>query len=146
MSRNTFLAKCINKLHRAWWFITRPKTRGVKVLVFNSKNEVLMVRLTYYPDTWTFPGGGVNDGEDTETAAKREVREEVGITLDRIDLVTTLDFNHEYKKDTVFVYQTTIENAEIEIDEKEVAEADWFSLNSLPQMGDNGKRILNSVR
>lgn len=146
MSRNTYLAKLINKLYRAWWFITRPSTKGVKALVFNHKNEVLMIRLSYYPNTWTFPGGGVDAGEKPQTAARREVREEVGIKLGEIDFVTTLDFKHEHKKDTVFVYQATVENVKVEIDKKEVAEAGWFSLEELPPMGSNAKRILESVK
>lgn len=146
MSRNIFLAKLINKLHRAWWFITRPSTKGVKVLIFNHKNQVLMIRLSYYPDSWTFPGGGVDTGENSRSAAKREVKEEVGIKLSKIDFITTLDFKHEHKKDTVFVYQATVESVEVEIDEKEVVEADWFSLEELPPMGSNAKRILESVK
>jgi mutator protein MutT len=102
-----------------------------------------MVRLTYYPDTWTFPGGGLDGEETPETAAKREIEEEVGITLHDIDFITTLDFNHEYKKDTVFVFKVDLQSPEVKIDKTEIAEASWFSLDALPPMGDNAERILD---
>lgn len=34
------------------------------------------------PDRWGFPGGGVEDDEDFETAAYRELAEETGLRLD----------------------------------------------------------------
>ena len=102
-SRNLIIAKLINKTFRFYWFFRRPQTKGVKVLIFNSNKKILMVRLTYYPNTWTFPGGGVNKKENTKDAALRECKEEVGIELSFVDLITTLDFKHEYKK-TNFSY------------------------------------------
>lgn len=140
-SRNPIIAKAINTIFRICWFITRPKTKGVKALVFN-KGKILMVRLTYYPNTWTFPGGGVDKGEDPETAVIRECKEEVGIDIENPEFIKTLDFKHEYKKDTVYVYKVETYIDEIKIDGREVAEASWFDLKYLPNMGKNAKRIL----
>jgi len=145
-TRNKYYAQIINKIYRFYWFITRPKTRGVKIVIFNQENKILMVRLTYYPNTWTFVGGGVDKNEKPEDAILRECREEVGIKLNEVNLVKTLDFNHEYKKDTLFIYKTKIDNPDFEIDKKEVAEAKWFDLSDLPNMGKNAKRILETIK
>jgi mutator protein MutT len=131
----------INKLHRAYWFITRPKTRGVKALIFNN-NKVLMVRLTYYPNTWTFPGGGVDGSESIEQAIIRECLEEVGIELKNPSYIGNLEFNYEYKKDALSVFKATVINQQIVTDPKEIAEANWFALDNLPVMGKNAKAIL----
>ena len=63
----------------SYFFMTRGMTLGVRVLVKNNKDEVLLVRHTYVPG-WHLPGGGVDRGEDVETAAGREVFEETGIS------------------------------------------------------------------
>lgn len=142
--RTSFIARLINKFHRLYWWAVRPETTGVKVLLFDDNNKILMVRLSYYPDNWTFPGGGVGKNEDTQEAARRECGEEVGLTPKKLEPSGSLSFTHEYKKDTVFVFTGRTEGApELTIDNKEVIEAGWFSLDNLPSMGPNAKKMLN---
>lgn len=39
----------------------------------------------WYPDVWDFPGGHVLPGEHPEDALRREVAEELGAALERVD-------------------------------------------------------------
>jgi 8-oxo-dGTP diphosphatase len=50
-----------------------------------------------YPNTWHLPGGGVNlDGETLEEALRREIKEETGISINKIE---SLGFDEDYEKD-----------------------------------------------
>ncbi len=138
---NSLIPILINKFQHMYWFILRPHTKGVKALIFKNK-KVLMVRLTYYPNTWTFPGGGVEHSETTEQAIIRECFEEVGINLKNPIYIGDMYFTHEYKKDTLSIFTVDIESEHVVIDTKEIAEAKWFELNNLPTMGQNAKSIL----
>lgn len=53
---------------------------SVKAVIRNDKNEVLVVREGN--DDWSLPGGGIDHGEDMQTALKRELYEEALITAD----------------------------------------------------------------
>jgi 8-oxo-dGTP pyrophosphatase MutT (NUDIX family) len=56
------------------------------LIIISSDDRILMGRKDplkggVYPNAWHIPGGGVDDGESLEAAARREAREEVGVDL-----------------------------------------------------------------
>lgn len=127
---------------RLGWYITRPKTRGVKTILINS-NEVLLVKNTY-GYKWVLPGGGVKRNEEPRDAAKREVFEEVGIKVEEINPIETFTTFEEYKEDTVSSFYTEVNSKDFNIQNLEIDEAKWFPLNNLPEMGPVSKRMLDT--
>ncbi len=71
---------------------------NVGVVLFHADGRVWLGRRAGTPEpyNWQFPQGGVDDGEDLETAARRELHEETGATsvtyLGRTDGWLTYDF------------------------------------------------------
>ena len=62
----------------------RPR-RAARILLVDGQDRVLLFRFTPYdgrPPFWCTPGGGVDDGETFAAAARRELREEVGLDRD----------------------------------------------------------------
>ena len=61
-----------------------PYRKGVGMMVFNSKKKIFVGKRIDNQAAWQMPQGGVDDNEDYETAAKRELYEETGIQSIRI--------------------------------------------------------------
>ena len=63
---------------------TTPKWRlCAGVVVFNSKNQILIGERLGRPNSWQTPQGGVDENESIAEAAARELFEEVGLKVDK---------------------------------------------------------------
>lgn len=62
---------------------------GVGAVVWNERNEVLLVRRANPPrqNEWSLPGGKVEFGETLTAAVLREIREETGLEIDVVGLL-----------------------------------------------------------
>jgi 8-oxo-dGTP pyrophosphatase MutT (NUDIX family) len=59
--------------------VTNPWRIGVRALLLDPNDRVLLVRFTFPPQPWCGPGGGLEPGESDEEALRRELGEEVGL-------------------------------------------------------------------
>ncbi len=57
----------------------KPYRKNVGIVVFNAEGTVLTGERIQFPGAWQFPQGGIDEGEELELAARRELYEEVGI-------------------------------------------------------------------
>jgi 8-oxo-dGTP pyrophosphatase MutT (NUDIX family) len=80
-----------HRIRLAWWRIRKPQLDGCRVLAFDDKGRVLLVRHAYGSGRWMLPGGGLRRGEDALGAATREFAEEAGSTLEAARLFGRVD-------------------------------------------------------
>ncbi|QJQ08718.1 NUDIX domain-containing protein [Pseudomonas putida] len=105
---------------------------GVKAVIFNNKQQVLLIQHTYRVG-WHLPGGGIIAGETPRGAVCREVLEETGLTISNPLLTSVLLNKWRYQHDYVLLYKVTdfLGFPEIQ-DHHEIENIGWFNLNRLP--------------
>ncbi|MCS7206061.1 MAG: RNA pyrophosphohydrolase [Leptospiraceae bacterium] len=61
----------------------KPYRKNVGILVFNSQMKVLVGDRVDHPENYQLPQGGIDEGENPEDAAIRELYEETGLKLQK---------------------------------------------------------------
>lgn len=121
--------------------------QGVYAIVVNNEKEVLIVRLDGYgANQWTFPGGGIDNNENTSQAATRELLEETGIQPDELfaTFVSTEVVTYDFKKPINFqgtlykgqtkrqvVFRTYRTSRDSLLLNDEIIEAQWAHLEEI---------------
>ncbi|PMC76006.1 NUDIX domain-containing protein [Brachybacterium sp. UMB0905] len=123
------LLRAGHQLQRLWWRVRRPRTFGVQVLLRHPdrSGRVLAVRHSYAdPERWSLPGGGYRPRrESAQDAARREVREELGLEVTgTLAVLTTRTVTTSGKRDTVTVLTGTAASADAHLS-YELREARW---------------------
>ncbi len=107
--------------------------------------ELLLLHKPRKSDAWQLPQGGCEEGETTQQAAERELKEEAGITADvvgRSAKVYQYDFPPSYRRfrpDNVrgqrieFVFALLQGGGPIRVDGKEIDAYVWVSLGQIGQ-------------
>jgi phosphoglycolate phosphatase len=108
----------------------------VGALIFNAKKEVLMIRTHKWSNKWGIPGGKIKYGEASETALRREIKEETALKVTDIEFVLMQDCIHskEFYQDAHFVLLNYIcrcvgKNPRVKLNE-EGQEFRWLKLTA----------------
>lgn len=109
------------------------KTRdGVSIVGRDIDGQILLIRHSYGPDQWFFPGGGIDDGETPEDAARRELMEETACEMTDIKLVGIIEEELAGAPHKAHVFEGVIDDMP-EPDGREVLVARFFPTHSLPE-------------
>ena len=111
-----------------------PPLATVGALIFNAKNEALMIRTHKWSGLWGIPGGKIKRGEKSETALRREIMEETALKIADIEFVLVQDCisSKEFYRDAHFVLlnytcRCTAKNPRVTLNEESV-EYRWLTL------------------
>ncbi|MCX6809309.1 MAG: NUDIX domain-containing protein [Candidatus Berkelbacteria bacterium] len=120
--------------------------RIVHVLVFNKSGEMLLQlrskKVDFLPRYWsTAAGGHVSSGESYLDAAKRELKEELGITGD-LQGIGKYEFYGTINKIYKFIYfYKIVFDGRFNLDYNDVEKVEFFSKDKLRKMIKNGSKI-----
>jgi 8-oxo-dGTP pyrophosphatase MutT (NUDIX family) len=118
---------------RPWWFVTRPHTVGLKIVV-RCGEDVLLIRHTYARrGLWDIPGGYVRPGEDVGVTLARELEEELGLSPVATFAIAELPSRFEHKRERLHVWVAEVApGAAVRPSVAEIAEARWARWDELP--------------
>jgi ADP-ribose pyrophosphatase YjhB (NUDIX family) len=122
------------RLFHLYFLMRRPMTLGVRGLIHDAENDaVFLIRHTYVPG-WQLPGGGVEQGETTVEALKREISEEANIELTAEPELRSIHFNRKAsRRDHVAFYVIRAWRQDgPKLPDREIAEAGFFPRSDLP--------------
>ncbi len=130
----------------------RPSvTVDIVVVTRDARPRVLLIRRKHAPfaGMWAIPGGFVDMDESLENAARRELREETGVTGRKLEQLATFgEPGRDPRGRTIsVVYLTRVDAAQVQPRGADDAqEAAWHNLARLPKLAFDHREILKLVR
>ncbi len=119
-------------LRLRWWRISGAQVCGVRVVVIDPAERVLLIRHSYGNANWMLPGGGMKRGEEASLAGAREVWEEAGLVLaDAVEIgkVTDMILGVNNHVRIVAGWASGTPCADL----REITHAEFFALGALPK-------------
>lgn len=123
---------------------------GYKLIVFacifNSRGEMLIQKRSHlktkFAGYWDVTaGGGVLTGEDTQTAAARELYEEMGIKVDFSGNRPALTWNLRNIFEDIYIAMCDIGLSELKFQDNEVDDARWATCEEILEMIETGSFV-----
>ena len=129
--------------------VYRKAARGI----IKHGDDVYMIHCAYFDD-YTFPGGGVEEGEDPILALIRECKEEAGVVIKNIRPFYKIVEKREVSEDTYMIHEsffylcdvdsycpTNLESYEIELGYS----AKWISIDEAIMHDERRRSLLKDI-
>ena len=114
----------------------------VHIWVVSSDGRFLIQRRSQHkklmPGEWAATGGAAVSGEDSFTAASRELKEELGINSDRDSLKFVKRIKRRNSFVDIWLIETDVKISELRLQKSEVDAVQWVTKGELEKMIEEG--------
>ncbi len=118
---------------RLWWGIRRAPHEGALVATYVG-DDILLLRASYRR-SWNLPGGGILPQETAEQAARRELHEEIGLSVPTLKPKFSVKGIWDGRPDHVHYFELRFEHLPaLHIDHREIVEARLVSPEELSRL------------
>jgi len=148
-----------------------PYRKSVLGIIVNNDKEFLIVqKLSYKDNEWSFAGGGIDENETPNRAVLRELKEELGSENFKIITESKIPYRYEWpenvilerfdkkgelfrgQKLTYFLIKFVGEKSELKIQESEIKAIKWTVLENLsqylvfPDQWSTAKKVIDEIK
>ena len=118
----------------------------VHVCIFNPEGQMLIQQRQPFKEGWSnlwdiTVGGSAISGDSSRSAAERETREELGLSVDLADVRPSMTIHWENGFDDYYILTREVDPASLHLQYEEVQAVRWASLEEILQMIDDGRFI-----
>jgi len=124
----------------------------VDAVIFYRKEDVLNVLLIQrknepFKNQWALPGGFLEENENMEEGAKRELEEETGLKINKLQQVGAFGTpGRDPRGRTISIAFVHLTNVEAKLKASDDAiNAKWFNMNDLPELAFDHRAIISEA-
>jgi len=114
-------------------FFQYPRVSPCIIVLIYRPGQVLLTRqATWQPNMYSLVAGFVEPGESLEQCLRREIAEEVGVTVDDVECLGSQPWPFPHQ--LMVGFRARYAGGEIALDALELEDAKWFDLDALPTL------------
>jgi NAD+ diphosphatase len=131
--KNQLSADELAKICSACKALTFPQISPAMLVLIWRDDEILLARSPHFmPGIYSILAGFVEVGETLEQTVVREVQEEVGLLIKNLQYFGSQSW--PFPSNLMLGFIAEYDSGEIQFDPSELEDAQWFSLNKLPEL------------
>jgi 8-oxo-dGTP diphosphatase len=110
-------------------------------IIFDAEGRVLLLEHVFRPDSgWGLPGGFLNKGEQPEAALRRELREEIGVDLEEVEMLFARNLPRPRQIEIYFKARAIGTPRPCSF---EIRKAEWFTIDNVPaELSKDQRRLI----